>query len=82
MVLRESDLEVPSLSTLHREFSALMGLPYYDFAPFIYKPKLSDPVPVSPDDIRQAMSRYQVNEPQAKAITSAMRTKGFTLIQG
>lgn len=59
-----------------------MALPYYDMADFILRPKLSDPVMASFSDIQQAMSSYQVNEPQAKAIISSMKTKGFTLIQG
>ncbi|KAH8114513.1 SEN1 N terminal-domain-containing protein [Phellopilus nigrolimitatus] len=71
-----------SLSTLHREFAALMALPYYDMADIILRPRLTDPVIASSDDIQQAIDAYQVNKPQAKAIISSMRTKGFSLIQG
>ncbi|KAI5122782.1 hypothetical protein M0805_000126 [Coniferiporia weirii] len=71
-----------SLSTLHREFAALMALPYYDMASIILKPRLSDPAVPNPDDIQRTMKVYEVNEPQAKAIISSMRTSGFSLIQG
>lgn len=59
-----------------------MALPYYDMADIILRPRLADPVIASSDEIQQAIDAYQVNEPQAKAIISSMRTKGFSLIQG
>ena len=71
-----------SLTTLHREYAALMGLPYYDLCETIIKADLSRPAAVNPQDVKQTMSVYSLNEPQARAITSALRTDGFSLIQG
>lgn len=48
----------------------------------ILRPQLSDPVFVSSQEVQQAMNSYRLNEPQAKAIISAMKTDGFSLIQG
>jgi senataxin len=71
-----------SLSTLHREYAALMAMPHYDCADFILKPHLPKPIPVDHKEVQLTMSKYNVNEPQARAISSALRTDGFSLIQG
>lgn len=80
--LLKPDTSLFSLNTLHREFSALVGLGFCDINNLIYQPSLSDPATVSAREIQDAMRNYQVNEPQAKAILSSMSTKGFSLIQG
>lgn len=71
-----------SLSTLHREYAALMAMPHYECADFILKPQLPKPMPVDHKEVQLTMTKYNVNEPQARAILSALRTDGFTLIQG
>ncbi|KAG7443042.1 uncharacterized protein BT62DRAFT_953934 [Guyanagaster necrorhizus] len=71
-----------SLSTIHREYSALVTLPYYDNVDTILWPQLAPPPSVDPKDIQRTMQMYRVNEPQAAAIESALKTKGFVLIQG
>jgi senataxin len=71
-----------SLSTLHREYAALMSLPYYDLAEPILHPQLSKNSNVDPKEVQQTMLAYSVNEPQAVAISSSLRTEGFALIQG
>ena len=48
----------------------------------ILRPQLSGPVLASSQEVQQAMDSYRLNEPQAKAIISAMKTDGFSLIQG
>lgn len=59
-----------------------MALPYCDLHEHILRPRLS-PIPAIPSrDVEQAMMRHRVNQPQAVAILSALRTDGFTLIQG
>jgi len=70
------------MSTLHREFAALVGLEYYDLANTVFRPRLNDPPELGRQDIANAMEGYKVNEPQARAILSAMKTDGFSLIQG
>lgn len=71
-----------SLSTIHREYSALVTLPYYDNVDTILRPQLAPPPSMDPKDIQRTMQLYQVNEPQAAAIESALKTEGFVLIQG
>ena len=44
-----------SLSTLHREYAALMALPYYDMVDVILRPRLSDPVIASAMDVERTM---------------------------
>jgi hypothetical protein len=71
-----------SLSTLHREYAALVGLEYYDFVDDILQPQLERRVRLDAADIKRAMITYGCNEPQAEAILSAMQTERFSLIQG
>ena len=59
-----------------------MGLPNYDLCPVILRPKLPEPARTNPTEVADAMKSYNLNEPQAKAILSALRTDGFSLIQG
>ena len=70
-----------SLSTLHREYAALVALPYYDLADVILNPKLVKAA-IDKREVRTSMEKYGVNEPQAGAIVGAMNTEGFSLIQG
>lgn len=74
--------KVFSLSTLHREYAALMALPLYDCLDFILKPQLPKPLRLDHKEVEGTMTKYNVNEPQARAIVSALRTDGFTLVQG
>ena len=71
-----------SLSTLYREYAALMAMPHYECADFILKPQLPKPMPADHTEVQLTMTKYNVNEPQARAISSALRTDGFTLVQG
>ncbi|KAH7885389.1 SEN1 N terminal-domain-containing protein [Phlebopus sp. FC_14] len=74
--------KVFSLSTLHREYAALMALPYYDSFQAIMQARLSNQPSVELRDIEGVMSTYRVNEPQARAILSSLRAEGFVLVQG
>ncbi|KAJ6619424.1 SEN1 N terminal-domain-containing protein [Mycena sp. CBHHK59/15] len=75
-------IQVFSLSTINREYSALQGLPYYDLCPSILKPSLP-PIPkLTQEAVKKVMDLYRVNEPQAIAISSCLQTNGFSLIQG
>ncbi|KAJ7095873.1 SEN1 N terminal-domain-containing protein [Mycena belliarum] len=71
-----------SLSTINREYSALLGLPYYDLCPSILQPALP-PIPApNGETVTKIMTLHRVNEPQAVAISSCLDTVGFSLIQG
>ncbi|CAA7261403.1 unnamed protein product [Cyclocybe aegerita] len=74
--------KVFSLSTLHREYAALISLPHSSQLDFILKPSL--PRVPDPDAryVRETMTTLKVNEPQAIAILKATINEGFTLIQG
>jgi senataxin len=70
------------LSTLHREYAALLSLQYTSLCDFILNPVLPKaPEPVR-NEIQETMAFGNLNEPQAIAILKAMKTSGFTLIQG
>ncbi|KAG1785943.1 SEN1 N terminal-domain-containing protein [Suillus plorans] len=71
-----------SLSTLHREYGALMALPHYDLFQMILTPKLSGMPPLQQHEVQHTMSAYHVNEPQARAIIGSLKIDGFALIQG
>ena len=71
-----------SLTTIHREYAALMALPYYDLFATILRPQLAEKPAIDSRDVKQTMQKYNVNEPQAVAILSALQAIGFSLIQG
>lgn len=71
-----------SLSTLHREYGALLSLRHNDLLAFILRPSLSVSPQVASKDLRETMDAYKVNEPQAAAILKSLNTAGFSLIQG
>ncbi|PCH40128.1 helicase sen1 [Wolfiporia cocos MD-104 SS10] len=74
--------KVMSLTTLHREFAALMALPYYDLCDTILQAKLTSPSVPDSSEVSRTMSSYKVNEPQAKAILYSLNGQGLTLVQG
>jgi senataxin len=59
-----------------------MGLPYYDAFDVIMQPTLNPSPNMLESDILKAMEAHKLNHPQAKAVLSALATKGFSLIQG
>jgi hypothetical protein len=74
-----------SLSTMHREFAGLKGMPYYDqMLNAVLQAHSSPLVEPASTSVSKAMEAYSVNEPQARAILGAMspNTSGFVLIQG
>ncbi|KAJ7109726.1 SEN1 N terminal-domain-containing protein [Mycena crocata] len=74
--------QVFSLSTINREYAALLGLAHYDLCPSILRPSLP-PIPkLNGEAVKRVMAVHGVNEPQAIAISSCLDTSGFSLIQG
>ncbi|KAG2151416.1 SEN1 N terminal-domain-containing protein [Suillus clintonianus] len=74
--------KVFSLSTLHREYGALVALPHYDLFQMILTPKLSAMPTIEQREVQHTMTAYNVNEPQARAIIGSLKVDGFVLIQG
>ncbi|KAI0354940.1 hypothetical protein OH77DRAFT_1542922 [Trametes cingulata] len=74
--------KVLSLSTLIREYAALMALPHYDLLESVLHTELPRPSKVDPREVERVMNAYKVNEPQANAILKSLSTEGFALIQG
>ncbi|KAI0648078.1 SEN1 N terminal-domain-containing protein [Trametes meyenii] len=74
--------KVLSLSTLIREYAALMALPHYDLLDSVLHAQLSKPSKVDAGELQRVMNTYNVNEPQANAILKSLGTEGFALIQG
>lgn len=75
-------LTLCSLATVHREYGALVSLEFYDHCPFILSPRLPMPIRVDEGEVERTMRKFSLNEPQARAIVSALRSEGFSLIQG
>ncbi|KAF8073606.1 SEN1 N terminal-domain-containing protein [Lyophyllum atratum] len=74
--------KILNLTTVQREYASLMAVPYYDHFNTILQPRLPNRPKIEEKDVRETMAMYRVNEPQAKAIQSALRSEGFVLIQG
>ena len=77
-----SQLTTYSLTTLYREYAALMSLPYYDLCDTILRARLNKPTVPDSREVQRAMATYNVNEPQARAILYSLTADGFALIQG
>lgn len=71
-----------SLSTIHREYAALMAVPYLDSSDTLLRPTLAKKPYIDRRNLEQAMEKYGVNEPQAAAILGSLSVDGFSLIQG
>ncbi|KAJ2816813.1 DEAD-box type RNA helicase, partial [Coemansia furcata] len=74
-----------SLTPTHREYSALMSLPYLDesLVSEIMAPKLLNRKTIGRLEVTSYMKAHALNQPQAEAVVSAIkRDHGFSLIQG
>ena len=71
-----------SLSTVSREYAALQALEFIDLCGDILDPRPPAALGADARTIEQHVKAYKVNEPQAVAIHGALRTNGFSLIQG
>ncbi|KAL1748411.1 SEN1 N terminal-domain-containing protein [Schizophyllum fasciatum] len=74
--------KVMSLSTIHREYTALVQVPYYQLPGNILRPDLDNSPGINSAEVQRMQEKYSVNEPQALAITKSIHTHGFSLIQG
>ncbi|KDN35153.1 hypothetical protein RSAG8_11841, partial [Rhizoctonia solani AG-8 WAC10335] len=70
------------LSTINREYAALTTAEYYDLIDEVMSATSARPNPPLELRIQEAMRAHRLNEPQAKAISASLSTKGFSLIQG
>ncbi|KAG9227572.1 hypothetical protein CCMSSC00406_0000782 [Pleurotus cornucopiae] len=71
-----------SLSTINREYAALVSLPYYGLQDLLLWPRLPTLANPKQSDIDSAMTSLRVNQPQAIAILSSLNSSGLSLIQG
>ncbi|KAJ2065499.1 DEAD-box type RNA helicase [Coemansia sp. S146] len=74
-----------SLTPTHREYSALISLPYLDenLVNEILRPKLLTRKTIGRLEVASFMKAHALNQPQAEAVVSAIkRDHGFSLIQG
>lgn len=71
-----------SLSTVNREYGALMSAPYYDLFDEIARPSPAKLPRIAQHQIQRTMEAYKLNEPQATAILGSLDVEGFALIQG
>lgn len=80
--LFSSSVASSSLTTIHREYAALQNVGYLDLLDEILSPSPPPPPVTDPRSLAQTMKAFEVNEPQAKAIQGALKTVGFSLVQG
>ncbi len=75
-------VKILSLTTLEREYGALLGLRYFDLCDEIIRAKPSPLLKYSENQLAPLVVNYSINNAQAKAVRSAMDNDAFTLIQG
>jgi senataxin len=75
-------VKVQSMTTLEREYGALVGLMYYDLCDYILKAEPSHLLNYNDKQLEPFMTTYNLNKAQAKAVKSALDSDAFTLIQG
>lgn len=75
-------MKVLQMTTIEREYSSLMGLPYYDLLSSILKAKPSYDNIEDESLFDDMIKVYNVNKSQARAIYGSVHNKGFSLIQG
>jgi senataxin len=75
-------VKVQSMTTLEREYGALVGLQYYDLQDQILRAEPSPLLNYNDKQLEPFMDVYKLNRAQAKAVKSALDNDAFTLIQG
>ncbi|KAI9889857.1 MAG: DEAD-box type RNA helicase [Vezdaea aestivalis] len=75
-------VKVTSIVPLEREFTALLGLKYYDLRDEICAASPSPLLNYADKHLETINKVYQLNKGQAKAVKSAVDNDCFTLIQG
>lgn len=76
-------VKLMSLTTVHREFSAMQALDYFPLKEEIYRPKRTEKPKLDVAKVDQIKNMYGVNLPQAEVISTVLsNTSGFTLCQG
>lgn len=70
------------MSTVNREYAALLGAQYYDLFDEIIRPRAVELPYIPRDRLLAATKTFNVNEPQAQAILGSFQMEGFSLIQG
>ena len=71
-----------SLSTLHRECTALLCAPNLDLRQQIFNGRCASRQDVPSGEVEKTMKQYLLNAPQARAVLGSLRAPGFSLIQG
>lgn len=76
-----SCFSVGSVTTLEREYTSLVALPYYNLLNEVIaaKPAISND---NKQEIRRIQQEQNLNESQATAVSRSIHNKGFSLIQG
>ena len=75
-------MRVMQMTTVEREYSSLVGLPYYDLVKSITKAVPCQPEGLDSSRVAEIKGTYDVNDSQAVAIAGAVHKEGFSLIQG
>ncbi|KAM3163951.1 Helicase SEN1 [Lachancea thermotolerans] len=75
-------VKVMQMTTVEREYTSLVGLPFYDLVGQIVSGKPTPHHPVNSGQIEDVKAKYKLNNSQAEAIVSTVSCEGFSLIQG
>ncbi|CEP61653.1 DNA/RNA helicase SEN1 LALA0_S03e07756g [Lachancea lanzarotensis] len=75
-------VKVMQMTTVEREYSSLIGLPFYDLARQITSGVSTENPRIEKAEIEEVKTRYSLNDSQAEAIVGTVSCEGFSLIQG
>ncbi|SCV04833.1 LANO_0G12794g1_1 [Lachancea nothofagi CBS 11611] len=75
-------VKVMQMTTVEREYTSLVGLPFYDLVNQITSGQLKAQHSTDVREIEQVKAHYKLNNSQAEAIVSTVSSEGFHLIQG
>lgn len=75
-------VKVMQMTTVEREYTSLVGLPFYDLVNQIISGKPAISQTLGPQQIEEVRKNYKLNASQAKAVVSTVACEGFSLIQG
>ncbi|SCU90406.1 LAME_0E08416g1_1 [Lachancea meyersii CBS 8951] len=75
-------VKVMQMTTVEREYAALIGLPFYDLVRQITSGNSTAKPNIEKREIEEIKANYNLNNSQAEAIASTVYSEGFSLIQG
>ncbi|SCV02658.1 LAMI_0H01640g1_1 [Lachancea mirantina] len=75
-------VKVMQMTTVEREYSSLVGLPFYDLVDQILEGKPTSRQEFDFSEVDRVKTNYKLNKSQAEAVVATVGGEGFSLIQG